>query len=257
MLQQVQHILRKESRLIVLPKNPLLFVGDTHGDWEATQILLNRYWDSPVIFVFLGDYVDRGPFQIENMNLLLELKIKSPDRIIILRGNHETPSINRYYGFYDEVQRRLKETIEQYWKIFAQLPLAAINRDYRVFAVHGGIAENMEYIEKIIELPREKEPENPITFQLLWNDPKETLKGFAPSMRGGQARNFGRDAAIEFMTRNNLDLIVRGHEVFPHGFHEFFDGRIMSLFSCRNYGGPIAGKALYIADDGERELAPL
>ncbi len=257
LLSRIQPILRKESLLVNLPKTPLLFVGDTHGDWEATKILLTRHWDSPTTFVFLGDYVDRGPHQIENMNLLFELKTKTPNRIVLLRGNHEIPSINRYYGFYDEVQTHLGNLMKEYWDTFAHLPLAGISRDYRIFAVHGGIPEGLDQIDEINRFPREVEPEHPGTFQLLWNDPKETLKGFAASMRGGHARNFGLDVTIEFMNRNNIDLIVRAHEVFHHGFHEFFDGRILSLFSCRNYRGPIAGKALYVNPNGDRELTSI
>ncbi len=257
LLSHILPILHKEPLLASLPKTPLLFVGDTHGDWEATKTLLARYWDSPTTFVFLGDYVDRGPHQIENINLLFKLKTKTPNRLVLLRGNHEIPSINRYYGFYDEIQTHLGNLMKGYWDTFAHLPLAAISQDFKIFAVHGGIPEGLDQIDEINHLPREVEPEHPVTFQLLWNDPKETLKGFTASMRGGRARNFGLDVTTAFMNRNNIDLIVRAHEVFHHGFHEFFDGRILSLFSCRNYQGPIAGKALYINPNGDRELTPI
>lgn len=257
LLDRVQPILKKESRLIRLANTPLLFVGDTHGDWETTRILLNRYWDSPTVFVFLGDYVDRGPFQIENLNLVYKLKTRWPKRLILLRGNHETPSVNRNYGFHDEVQQSLGEMSDHYWATFANLPLAAVSRTQRIFAVHGGIPENLDQLDEINSLPREVEIENPVSFQLLWNDPQEALKGFAPSCRGSRSRNFGLDVTVEFMTRNGLDLIVRAHEVFPHGFHEFFDGRVVSLFSCCNYRVPIAGKALYVDAKGNRELIPI
>ena len=51
---------------------------------------------------FLSDYVDRGRQGIETVCLLLTNKCKFPDNFFLLRGNHECPSINRIYGFYDE-----------------------------------------------------------------------------------------------------------------------------------------------------------
>lgn len=257
LLERITPIFRHEPRLINLPNSPLLFIGDTHGDWDATKAILTRFWKTPTVFVFLGDYVDRGPHQIENINLLFQLKTTAPTRIILLRGNHETPRVNRDYGFYDEVQQQLGDITKHYWTTFAHLPLAAVNRKHRIFAVHGGIPDQLVGLNEINSLPQEVEPENPITIQILWNDPNETVKGFDSSCRGSRIRAFGQDVTVEFMDQNNLALIVRAHEVFEHGYHEFFEGRIISLFSCRHYRRPIAGKALLINASGDRELVPI
>ncbi|MFX0169690.1 MAG: metallophosphoesterase [Candidatus Hodarchaeota archaeon] len=254
LLEKVRLILRQEPLLVRLPKAPLVFIGDIHGDWEATQALLHRYWETPTVLVFLGDYVDRGPHQLENINLLYTLKVQQPLRVILLRGNHELPSINRSYGFYNEIQRVYGNISEKYWEVFAEHALAGVSQAQRLFAVHGGIPQGLDSIEEIVTLPREIEPENPITIQLLWNDPKEGLKRFAPSMRGSRIYYFGQEVTEKFMTMNNLDLIVRAHEVFPQGIKEFFQGRIVSLFSCRNYRGPIAGKVLYVDTTGQRTI---
>jgi len=254
LLKQVRFLLHQEPLLVKLDDTDLLFIGDTHGDWEATQAILNRYWDTSTVLVFLGDYVDRGPHQLENINLLYTLKLQNPQKIVLLRGNHEIPTINRAYGFYQEVQQVYGDICQQYWLVFAEHPLAAMSATQRLFAVHGGIPQGLASIEEIADFPREVEPAHPITLQLLWNDPKEGVKQFVPSMRGSRMFYFGEEATKTFMSQNNLDLIVRAHEVFLQGYHEFFQGRIMSLFSCRNYGRPIAGKALYVKREGHRTL---
>ncbi|MFX1561785.1 MAG: metallophosphoesterase [Promethearchaeota archaeon] len=257
LVEEVTKVFKKESRLIHLPESPLIFIGDTHGDWTATQALLTKYWETPVTFVFLGDYVDRGPYQIENISLLYELKRQAPNRLILLRGNHETPSVNYRYGFYFEVKQKLGDLYHEYSLSFAEMPLAAKSSKNRIFAVHGGLSENLNLVKEINALPREEEVNHPVSFQMLWNDPQEHLRGFAPSMRGGNARAFGRDVTEQFLKQNNLELIVRAHEVFLHGFHRYFDNLILSLFSCRDYGKPIDGKALYIDNTGTQQIIPV
>ncbi len=257
LLTNVTQILKKESLLISLPSTPLLFIGDTHGDWEATQAILHQFWETETTLVFLGDYVDRGPFQVENINLLYQLKVKVPKKIVLLRGNHETPEVNRRYGFYQEVETKLGNLHEAYWESFSHLPIACISPNNGIFGVHGGLAENLISIDQINTLPREMEPQHPITYQLLWNDPREYIHGFASNMRGSQIRVFGRDVVEQFLANNKLEQIVRGHEVFHQGFHYFFNEKVVSLFSCRNYGLPIAGKVWLVQLNGKKEILPV
>ena len=59
----------------------IIFVGDTHGDLEASQKVVKEYLKPGNKIVFLGDYVDRGPYSKENLDFLLEIKVKNPKQI--------------------------------------------------------------------------------------------------------------------------------------------------------------------------------
>lgn len=109
-------------------------------------------------YLFLGDYVDRGRQSIETICLLLAYKIKYPEGVFLLRGNHECQNISRIYGFWEECRRRYSVKL---WKSFITLfnnfPVSALIED-RIMGMHGGLSpEIMEDLSKINELKRPSE----------------------------------------------------------------------------------------------------
>jgi hypothetical protein len=52
-------------------------------------------WLTPIV---IGDYVDRGLFSVETISLLTVLKLRWPDRVQLVRGNHETRAVTQVRG---------------------------------------------------------------------------------------------------------------------------------------------------------------
>jgi Calcineurin-like phosphoesterase len=95
-----------ESELAVLRINadPIMIVGDIHGDLQALNFILGRREEVDCKnILFLGDYVNRGLQGTEVLSRLFQLKIEDPEHVFLLRGNHESVEMNFYDGFYKEI----------------------------------------------------------------------------------------------------------------------------------------------------------
>jgi serine/threonine-protein phosphatase PP1 catalytic subunit len=105
-------------------------------------------------YLFLGDYVDRGKQSLETICYLLSLKVKYPKSIYLLRGNHETSSVSRMYGFYDECKKRLNIKV---WKTFCDvfnfMPISAIISN-KIICMHGGLAYELSDIKEVKDIKR-------------------------------------------------------------------------------------------------------
>lgn len=254
-LKESADIFMKEKNLLKL-SGKAIFVGDLHGDLDSASSAFGLASEKKANVVFLGDIVDRGSSQLETINLILARKMLEPDKVHVLRGNHEFKEVNTRYGFADEVMKRYDQTIYWLYNVcFSTLPLTALLNE-RVFAIHGGVCERIRTLADIEKLERSSMDYRDERLEMLWNDPSETEPGLTFNASRGGFHRFGRDVFEEFMNRNKLELIVRAHEPWPDGYKYFFGKRLISVFSCADCYD-IKPKAAMVDEDCQIEILGL
>ncbi|KAH8429871.1 Serine/threonine-protein phosphatase PP2A catalytic subunit [Aspergillus melleus] len=183
----------------------------------------------------MGDYVDRGYHSVETVSLLVALKIRFPQRITILRGNHESRQITQVYGFYDECLRKYgSANVWQYFTdLFDYFPITALVEN-QIFCLHGGLSPSIDTLDNIRALDRVQEPphEGPMC-DLLWSDPDER-SGWGISPRGA-GYTFGADISESFLNNNSLSLIARAHQMVMDGYFWSHPENVVTVFSAPNY----------------------
>lgn len=225
------------GRLVRLPEGrPTVFVGDTHGDREATERVFARFDISHHTIVFLGDTVDRGADSLGNLQLVLSETIAHPGSVHLLMGNHEAWSIapfspaDFWNGLPPARAERLGATL-------SLLPLAA-NHPAGVLAVHGALP-NVPTLGAIDGIELGSEAWRAIT----WGDWQESGRGGGLPSAGWRRPTFDRDAFERRMEHVGAQVLVRSHQPFAPTY--LFGGRCLTLFTSCAYG------------DGRRRVAVL
>lgn len=235
---QSRNVLLAQATLLELHA-PITVCGDIHGQFSDLLRLFECGGSLPSVqYLFLGDYVDRGSNSIETISLLLAYKIKYPNRIHLLRGNHESGDVNKIYGFYDECRTRYNVKI---WKcivdVFNCLPVAAIIDD-QIFCCHGGLSPALNTMDDIRNIKRPIEvPEKGLLCDLLWADPDENTEEWEFNRERDISVTFGSKIVKNFLKKHRFDLICRAHELVDNGYQFFAGQKLITIFSAPNYCG--------------------
>lgn len=249
---EVKSLCDKARELLIKEENvqavaaPVTICGDIHGQFYDLLELFQVGGEVPYTnYLFLGDFVDRGYYSVETFLLLLALKVRYPDRITLIRGNHESRQITQVYGFYDECLKKYGSV--NVWRycteIFDYLSLSAVVED-KVFCVHGGLSPAINTLDQIKQFDRKQEvPHDGPMCDLMWSDP-EDIEGWGLSPRGA-GYLFGADVVAKFVEVNGVELIARAHQLVMEGYKTMFPTKgtkggaasdsLVTVWSAPNY----------------------
>ncbi|XP_063220678.1 uncharacterized protein LOC134530059 [Bacillus rossius redtenbacheri] len=220
-------------------KPPLNICGDIHGQYSDLVRLFQLGKHPPASsYLFLGDYVDRGPQSIEVICLLFAYKVRYPSIFYLLRGNHESSSVSMIYGFYEECKSRYTVNMWQtFMDSFNCMPVAAVVGD-KIFCCHGGISPDLRSLDDVRAIERPTDvPEIGLLCDLLWSDPDHNVLYWGKNTERAISVTYGSRAVKEFLANTNLELICRAHQMVNAGYEFFIDREVITVFSAPNYIG--------------------
>ncbi|XP_035732450.1 serine/threonine-protein phosphatase 5-like isoform X2 [Vespa mandarinia] len=239
---------------ITIPEDSKFTIcGDIHGQYyDLLNIFeLNGLPSETNPYLFNGDFVDRGSFSVECIFTLFGFKLLYPNHFFMSRGNHESATMNQMYGFDGEVKAKYSDLMaDLFTEVYNWLPLAhCLNK--RVLVMHGGLfSRDNVTLEEIQQIDRNRQPpDEGLMCELLWSDPQPQM-GRAPSKRGVGVQ-FGPDVTQNFLALNNLDYVVRSHEVKNEGYEVGHDGKCITVFSAPNYCDTMGNQGAFITLNGK------
>lgn len=237
-------------------------ISDLHGNVRALECVLNTINfeqrinnNENIHLIFLGDYVDKGSYNLLTMYFIFKLKMKYPKNITLLKGNHESNwAFNKFMSFKREIKQlytkeEQKIIFREFNKTFSVLPVIATCENGLV-AMHGGPPKSLN-LYGITQLGLQ---------QILWSDIKQKIRksGNRSWWRIGIGYKFSVEDVGKFLTNLNKTFLLRGHSHTTKGV-AVISHNIMTVISANSlsrFGGPsvLQAQAAIVEVNLEKEL---
>jgi len=256
--QEIKLICDKISEILINLDNiaeiecPLIVCGDIRGQFKDLLEMFNICGKIPdTNYLFLGNLVGNDEHNIETLLYILILKIKYPNRITFLRGNKETNLNDLRFPLENECKIRFGNynVFYMFLNMFNLFQIAAIIKS-KIFCIHGGICPQIDSLDDIKKLDRKNgmRIDSPLLLDLLTSQPYEDIDTFDIPIKG-TGYLFGEKALDEFNQKNNIELFIRGHELFLDGYQYFFKNKLISLWSAPKFRPWVGNKAAILEFD--------
>ena len=193
--ENVKKLFAREKTMLSL-HSPVFVFGDIHGNYHdlyrysQTLGILRTAEIVPSSFLFLGDYVDRGLDSVEVLAFLFAMKCLYPNKVFLLRGNHETLETTNHPKTKNPLCRSCQsmfgpingtKMFDVIIDVFGYLPICALI-DNNIFCTHGGIPRVSSPAWK-----KEAIPEGESLLSFIENIPRPPKYCKFPSGSGGYA----------------------------------------------------------------------
>ncbi len=282
-----QHLALSPLAEVQVPPGKHLYVfGDIHGQLGDLRYCLlsiedaDEHHSKPIDLLtqlyeghcalFLGDYVDRGPNSLEVLSLLVALKLRFPEQVVLVRGNHECEAVCAEHGFAAEIRSRYYPAVREITtvirakeslfriavELFAQLPVAALLQlgSTSYFASHGGPAfENGQPLalsklqDSTLKIFENVFAQRAPTYfvDLLWSDPGSG-ENLSSNPRGEGLVSWSRNLTVAACNAYGCLRLLRAHQMQRDGFGRTHlaelgdpdqDKEVWTVFSAANYCG--------------------
>lgn len=275
-------------------------IGDIHSDYSSlrrvfmtTAFFETMNDDNPSHLIFMGDYVDRGKAHLKTMETLLIMKALFPERITLLRGNHdggimtesgitslpyripETDNPLDYFPRYLEALSATNHTFSNnvltaYLNLFDTLPYIAFIKtgDRVVECVHGGLPKpettstklygHLKCLSDLTLYPELDNAASTILQNIMWSDPQREGEDL---LLTGKRFKYSEGHFHNYSKYFHIDALYRGHEVVVDGIRSHFGNKVFTVFSTGkspdSYYHWVTPKIVALNPSGEKQFLTL
>ena len=217
----------------------VIVVGDVHSGLQSLVDIIENLVNKGILdnslvvsekytVIFLGDVVDRGPFGLECLHLLFRMKVKNLSSFFLINANHEDAGTYDDYDLGRELKFSLSPPDENKVRsLLTYLPsvIFGFMEETKTWIQfnHGGIDERYEpknFLDSTFEFHYhgfDREDTGELVLSgLRWNDFNGRIDVIQDGSRGGTVKEYGKQATEDYLSRNNISGIIRGHQDFNH-----------------------------------------